>query len=180
MDPRLQKMLDHHEISQVVAEYCHGCDRVDEHHMASVYHPDSWDDHGHLKATGPDFAHAMSRQILRDTKVLTHQLGQTLVTVDGDIAGAETYFFAVSRDTREDGAEMCNQLGGRFVDEMERRDGSWKIKRRTVVRDWGISLKIDHDWTEHAGLIDGSRSNEDPSCAALRRPHSGHPMDEAA
>ena len=67
--------------------------------------------------------------------------------MEGDEAGAETYFFAVSRNKREDGAEMCNQLGGRFVDKLRREEGRWLIKHRVVVRDWGISLPIEADWT---------------------------------
>ena len=30
MDKRLQELLDHHEITQTLKEYCHGCDRGDE------------------------------------------------------------------------------------------------------------------------------------------------------
>jgi hypothetical protein len=44
MDQRLQAMLDHHEITQLLAEYVHGCDRCDTDAMASVYWDDSWDD----------------------------------------------------------------------------------------------------------------------------------------
>jgi hypothetical protein len=179
MDPRLQEMLDHYEITRVLAEYCHGCDRVDVEHMASIYWEDSWDDHGHLKATGPDFARQMSAQIVRDTDTLTHLLGQTLVNVEGDEAGAETYFIAVARAAREDGTQLCNQLGGRFVDRLERREGKWKVKHRIVVRDWGVTIPMASDWTEHAGLFDGQRSAADPSYAALGLQHRGGPSEQA-
>lgn len=179
MDPRLQEMLDHHEITRVLAEYCHGCDRGDVEHMGSVYWPDSWDDHGHLKTDGPDFARRMSAQIARDTQTLTHLLGQSLIKVDGDEAGAETYFIAVARAAREDGTQLCNQLGGRFVDKLERREGQWKIKHRIVVRDWGVTIPMESDWTEHAGLFDGLRSAADPSYVALGIPHRGGPSEES-
>jgi len=43
LDPRLQELLDHHEIRKHLAEYCHACDRGDEALMASCYTgPDSW------------------------------------------------------------------------------------------------------------------------------------------
>src|SRR3546814_8623504 len=54
---------------------------------------------------------------------------------------------------------MCNQLGGRFVDYLERVDGGWKIKKRIVVRDWSISMPVTADWTALAKLRDGLRSN---------------------
>jgi hypothetical protein len=171
MDPRLQEIIDHHEITQMLKEYCHGCDRCDEQRMGSVYHEDSFDDHGNFKASGPEFVRLITAEILATTSSLFHMLGQSLIKVDGEEAGAETYFFAVSRDAREDGVQMCNQLGGRFVDKLERRNGRWRIKHRVVVRDWGISLPIEADWTAKAGLTDGQRSGADPSFAALGRVH---------
>ena len=173
MEKRLQQLLDHHEIAQTLKEYCHGCDRGDEKRMASVYSQDSFDDHGVFKAPGKQFAKLMMERILTTTDSLFHMLGQSLINVDGDAAGAETYFFAVSRGKREDGAEMCNQLGGRFVDKLQREDGRWLIKHRVVVRDWAISLPIEADWTAHAGLQDGQRSGEDASFAALGLVHGG-------
>jgi len=41
------------------------------------------------------------------------------------------------------------------------------------LRDWSISMPIEHDWTAEAGLRDGERSNADPSFAALGIVHSG-------
>jgi SnoaL-like domain len=173
MDKRLQEVLDHYEITQTLKEYCHGCDRCDEGRMASVYLEDSFDDHGNIKAPGREFAKLMMAQILARTDTLFHMLGQSLINVNGDEAGAETYFFAVSRNTREDGAEMCNQLGGRFVDTLKREDGRWRIRHRVVVRDWAISMPIEGDWTATSGLMDGQRSGADPSFAALGLVHGG-------
>ena len=173
MDKRLQELLDHHEITQTLKEYCHGCDRGDEGRMASVYLEDSFDDHGSVKAPGREFARVMMERILTTTDSLYHLLGQSLIRVVGDEAGAETYFFAVSRSKREDGVEMCDQLGGRFVDKLKREDGRWLIKHRVVMRDWGISLRVDDDWTLKTGLRSGERSGDDPSFAALGIVHGG-------
>jgi hypothetical protein len=173
MDPRLQELLDHHEITRTLKEYCHGCDRCDETRMASVYLQDSWDEHGAFQAAGPEFARLMTARILDTTESLYHLLGQSLIHVKGDEAGAETYFFAVSRSTREDGTPMCNQLGGRFVDQLQREGERWRIKHRVVLRDWAISLPIEEDWTAQSGLREGERSNSDPSFAALGIVHSG-------
>jgi ketosteroid isomerase-like protein len=167
MDERLQEMLDHYEITKTLNEYCHACDRCDEAQMRSVYLEDSWDDHGAIQATGPEFARVMTAQVLATTNSLSHLLGQSMIRVSGDEAGAETYFLAVSRSTREDGVEMCNQLGGRYVDTFRRENGRWLIKHRCVVRDWSISMPVEHDWTTHAGLKEGQRSNADPSFTTL-------------
>lgn len=175
MDERLQEMLDHYEIRKTLSEYCSGCDRCDEARMRSVYLEDSWDDHGVFRAPGPEFVRVMAARLRTRTNSIFHLLGQSLISVMGDSAGAETYFFAVSRDFRDDGVEMCNQLGGRFVDKLRREDGRWLIKERCVVRDWAISLPIEHDWTSQAGLTDGARSNADPSFGVLGIVHGGVP-----
>jgi hypothetical protein len=173
MDPRLQEMLDHYEIRKTLSEYCHGCDRCDEARMASVYLEDSWDDHGIYRGPGLEYSRIMTAEVLSTTDTMYHLLGQSLIKVDGDQAGAETYFFAVAGTTREDGVAMCNQLGGRFVDKLEREDGRWLIKHRSVLRDWAISMPVEQDWTKTAGLKDGERSNADLAFAALGRSHSG-------
>jgi hypothetical protein len=173
MDARLQEMLDHYEITKTLKEYCHGCDRCDEPRMASVYAQDGWDDHGHRRAPGLEYARLMTAEVLETTDSMYHLLGQSQIQVTGDDAGAETYFLAVARTTREDGTQMCNQLGGRFIDRLVREDGRWRIKHRTVMHDWSISLPIEQDWTADAGLREGARSDDDPSFSALGLVHGG-------
>lgn len=172
MDARLQEMLDHYEITKTLAEYCHGCDRCDETHMRSVYLEDSMDEHGVTRAPGPQFAKLMTERILNTTNSLSHLLGQSLINVAGDEAGAETYFLAVARTTGDDGVEMCNQLGGRFIDTLHRENGRWLIKHRRAVRDWSISMPIERDWTVDEHLTEGQRTNADPSFAALGLGHN--------
>ena len=94
MDPRLQELLDHHEIRQLLATYCHGCDRADEVEMAGTYAADSWDDHGPRKMDGRTFSIATVEESLRTTNLVSHLLGQSLIKVHDDTAGAETYFVA--------------------------------------------------------------------------------------
>ncbi|RYE55547.1 MAG: nuclear transport factor 2 family protein [Rhizobiaceae bacterium] len=171
MDPRLQEMLDHYEISKTLNEYCHSCDRCDVDGVTSVYVEDSWDDHGAFQATGPDFARAIVPNILETSESMYHLLGQSMINVTGDEAGAETYFLAGARMPGDDGELVINQLGGRFVDRLERVDGAWKIKHRTVVRDWTIAIPLEKDWVLATHLKPGLRSNDDPSYAALGRVH---------
>lgn len=167
MDPQFQEMLDHYLIRKTLSEYCHGCDRCDEQVMRSIYLEDSWDDHGRYCASGPEFVRQMAAAVQTTTNTLSHLLGQSLINVEGNEAGAETYFFAVSTSTGDEGGEMCNQLGGRFVDRLQRENGRWLVKHRTVVRDWAISMPIQADWTAEAGLKEGSRCGDDPSRAVL-------------
>jgi len=62
---------------------------------------------------------------------------------------------------------MCNQLGGRYVDRLERRDGAWKLKHRLCVRDWSVSLEVTTDLFTNAQLAAGQRAAPDPGVALL-------------
>jgi len=171
MDAELQEMLDHFRIRKVLAEYCRGSDRCDEVLMRSIYAKESWDDHGIVQADGVEFSRVMCGMVAETTETLSHSLGQSLITVDGDEAGAETYFVAVARDTSPDGTPMCNQLGGRFVDRLVREDGEWKVKHRVAVRDWSVAIPLTHDWESSNTLTPGARSDADPSYAVLGTRH---------
>ena len=173
MDARLQELWDHHEIRQLLAEYCHGCDRVDEIHMASVYCAESWDDHGQAnRCDGREFARRMTADMAASGALCSHQLGQSLIRLHGDKAGAETYFVAT---VKYPGKDSLHQLGGRYIDTLERANGAWRIKKRTCVRDWSISHPIAADWLAEAGFVGPSPSQADPSYEALAMEHSGVP-----
>jgi hypothetical protein len=174
----MQEMLEHYRITKLVNEYCHGCDRGDELRMAGVYAKDSWDDHGLRKMPGQQYAHEVMQGRAQIRDMISHQLGQTLVKVDGDRAGAETYFVATLR--RDDVQPlMLDQLGGRYVDELVREDGTWKIKKRLTIRDWSITVPIEEDRIGQRQFIEGRADGEDPSFAVLGVVHSGKPKRPA-
>ena len=165
-DAKLQEMWDHHEIRQMLAIYCHGCDRTDTAMMASVYCEESWDDHGPNKSDGRQFAKEILEQARTSTRVVSHQLGQSLIRVTGDSAAAETYFVATLISDTSDG-DLMNQLGGRYVDKLEREDGAWKVKERLCVLDWATSGIVDPGRYADAGFIEGKRGADDVSWKTL-------------
>jgi hypothetical protein len=170
----LQDMIDHHEIRKMLSVYCHGCDRGDSPRMGSVYAQESWDDHGVYKGSGSGFAELSGQQAATGRK-LHHMLGQTLINVTGDAAGAETYFLATI--TRYDtGRELITLLGGRYVDALVREDGQWKVKDRVCVHDWSRTLDTMVDPFAGVDFVRGKISDEDPSYAALGLKHPGLPV----
>lgn len=172
LDARLRDMLDHHEIRQVLAEYCHACDRADAAMMAACYTGgDSFDDHGLIRAPGPDYARQMTAIMLDRSEAVWHVLGQSLIKVDGDSASAETFFLGYMRVRGQDGAPRLNQLAGRFVDRLERIEGNWKIKHRTCVRDTSITLRVEEDMQASYGLAAGTRDASDPGAALMHLAH---------
>ncbi len=175
MHPRLQELLDHHDIRQLLAHYCHGCDRMDEVEMAATYAADSWDDHGPRKMQGRQFAIDTVAEASQSTTVVSHQLGQSLIKLDGDRAGVETYFIATLMYPPKDGVDVLNQLGGRYVDELVRENGKWLIAKRICVREWSCSQPVAGDFLAKAGFVETQRGQDDVSYAALGMAHSGNP-----
>lgn len=168
----LEEMLDHYRISKLVAQYCHGCDRAQEQLIASAYAENGTDAHGLYQGTGKAFAETVIRERQSRGHTMSHQLGQTLIDLQGDRAGAETYFIAVIRSRRKNGSDWLDQLGGRYVDKLERLDGCWKIEARVVVRDWSISLPIRNDDLAGVGFAAGRSDLDDPGAAILRGLHA--------
>ena len=155
--------------------YCRGCDRSDLIEMSSVYCEVSWDDHGRNKCDGRTYAKISIEEGKQETTVVSHQLGQSVIKVDKHYAGAETYFIATVLYLDGNGVETLNQLGGRFVDTLEREDGQWRIKKRTVVREWSYTQPIESDWLANAGFVPARRGQRDVSYATLGLTHSGVP-----
>jgi SnoaL-like domain len=173
LDSRLQEMLDHHDIRKLLNIYCHGCDRGDGAMMHSVYAEDSWDDHGRYKGKGKDFTETVMRSFADGGTKCVHLLGQSLINVTGDRAGAETYFLAsiLNKDAQE--GERITLLAGRYVDVLERSSDGWKIKDRLVVRDWSRDLAAGADPLAHDNFSEAKLSGEDASYKALGFEHSG-------
>ncbi|RYH13587.1 MAG: nuclear transport factor 2 family protein [Alphaproteobacteria bacterium] len=171
----LQEMLEHYRITRLINEYCHGCDRLDGEHMASVYDQESRDDHGLKRMDGRGFAWASMEGRAQDNNLMSHHLNQTMIKVDGDTAGAETYFIAIVGYVDDDGERVVDQLGGRYVDELIRVDGQWRIKKRLTVRDWSVTVPVVKDRMAGMTFIQGQPNQSDPSYAVLGKRHSGKP-----
>ncbi len=175
--PRLQELLDHHDIRQLLATYCHGCDRADEVEMAGTYCADSMDDHGPRKMAGKPFSIATVAESIETTDLVSHLLGQSLIKVNGVRAGSETYFIATLLYPPKHAGDLqtIGQLGGRYVDTLVRQDGEWLIENRVCVREWSHSHPVTGDWLANAGFTGMQRDQSDPSYAALGLTHSGNP-----
>jgi hypothetical protein len=175
MNVTLQEMVAHHEIRKVLNAYCHACDRGDGPRMASVYGQASWDDHGIYRGPGPDFAKfIMDTLAAAEGKVsLSHLLGQSLIKVDGNRAGAETSFLSTTSQRDEKGEEAVTLHGGRYVDTLRREGGEWKIEKRICTRDWSITLDVKKNDLEHYNYVRGELSGQDPSYAVLGLTHPG-------
>jgi hypothetical protein len=132
---RLQRLLDRQAIVDVLLYYCRGVDRGHRAALERVYWPDAFDDHVHVKLSGPDYV----EHVLQATAEMrtAHHLGNILVEFDDDTrARCESYFLGLHEMAGGDGAPIFLELSGRYLDRFEKRGEKWRIRERTLVYDF--------------------------------------------
>lgn len=116
--------------------------------MRSTYHPDGYDDHGTYKGGIDGFIASLEKRHATVEQSM-HVLANCLIEFAGaDRALVETYFSTYQRLSPEAGDARRAYLRGapirgneavegtvfgRYVDIFERRDGAWRVAKRTVV-----------------------------------------------
>ncbi|MDV7355322.1 nuclear transport factor 2 family protein [Rhodococcus oxybenzonivorans] len=136
MNEELKNLLDKQAITEVIHRYCRGVDRCDVELLESVYHPDSYDDHGYWKGNGREFAAFVAGRLTEANSATTHSVTNTLIDIlDHETAHAESQVM-VTLIRRGDGPPIVDLMGARYLDVFTRRHDVWRIAERTVVLDW--------------------------------------------
>jgi hypothetical protein len=140
---QFKDLVDKQNIHEVLMRCCRGVDRVDRDLIASSYHPDGRCEFGSLLLEGGDaIADAISKASA-GCLLTYHMIGSELVEVHGNVAASESHFLGSSVVAGEvEGSRQLRIRAGRYLDRLEKRDGSWKIKERTVVEDWNKGFDI--------------------------------------
>lgn len=165
-------LLDEREIRNCVMRYCHGTDRHDWTTMAECYLSDATDDHGSFQGTVAELAKYLEEKASsRGAK--QHYVANQLIEIDGDDAVSEAYYlcyieFVDDIEYGGDGARAV-VIGGRYVDELRRESGTWRIAKRTAVVDWSRDLGAPAPWDAPAakGFARGRRDGTDPAQLAF-------------
>jgi hypothetical protein len=137
------RLLDRVAIDAVLTRYARGVDRIDIPLIKSAFWPGAIDEHGTFNGPADKFADYLN-QSLRAFEVSSHVLSNLHVEFDGDKANVESYFTATHVMTPLAGGVRF-VLAGRYLDQMEKRGGEWRIMHRRLVRDWAdIPEGADH------------------------------------
>ncbi len=153
----LEALEDRLALQQLAWAYCHAIDRRDFILLRSLYHDDAIDDHGSLFCGSPDEYVAWLPSMLANWSATAHLIHNMLFLIDGEQAEGELCATAYHRAV--DGTREF--IGhGRYLDEYRRRDGVWRIFRRTLVVDWEEERRAGP--APAAGLPYGRASDGDP------------------
>ena len=143
---RMEAWLDRLDIIDCITRLARGEDRRNEKLIRSSFSPNAIIDMGVFRGT---FDQYLEWVVPGDPAlpVTLHTLGQSFIQLDGETALAETPVNSYHRvNTGEE--ERDTAIGGRYLDKLEKRDGSWCIVERTLLYDWYMDYGIAADWSQ--------------------------------
>jgi hypothetical protein len=159
------------EIEQILTRYCVAVDRCDLEMLKSVFWPDATTDYG----MGLFNAHIMAEGLipsLMDMEMTHHSVSNFLIHFDQDVLAAKVQTYCTAFHLIEaDGQRLEMEVGGRYLDQLEKRDGSWRIASRLYVMDWNRNGPSTAQWNDglYRQLANrGTRAPEDPYYAFIK------------
>jgi hypothetical protein len=156
-------LLDRQAITDKLNRYCRAVDRLDAPLGHTVFHEDGYADYGSLyRGDGRGVIDLICKSHLQ-TLNHTHQICNSIISLDGDTAGSETYFHSATRLMME-GKLTQIRVYGRYIDAWSRRGGEWGIDRRLVVFDFDEVREI----ARTMRCDEGARDASDPSYEVLK------------
>jgi hypothetical protein len=162
----LRALLDERAIERVLLRYARGIDRCDEAMIASVYHEDSYDEHGTFHGSGREFAGWVVGVLQKAFAATSHCISNATIELAGDEARVESYVVAHHRTRAGEAGPKLVVVGGRYLDRFARRNGEWRIARRIVVVDWSRISPIEEEFPTE-GFTLGRRAPADASYREL-------------
>lgn len=160
LEAEVRDLAARRDIVACIGRYMRGQDRLLPDVHRSAFHDDAWVDCGIMSGTADEFV-TFAQDFLGTMKASLHIIGQTLISVDGDAATGEIYFFAFHRIV-EEGEERDLLMSGRYIDDYACRNGDWRILRRRELIDWVRKDSATDQFLESMpGVIFGGRRGED-------------------
>lgn len=135
----LRAVVDEREVRRALARFCTTVDEYDMTALADVFTADAAVDYGPGRGGPRQGRDAVVERIAGGQAAFRrthHQLGQSLIDVDGDIAHAVTYVTA----WHEDWDGRPSEVRLRYVDELRREDGRWRISRRRALASGAVGF----------------------------------------
>jgi hypothetical protein len=188
---RLIVSADRAEIENLLGIYCRAIDRLDLELLKTVYHADAIDDHGAICANAHEFANQIIATLGQICTYSMHTVTHAVIDIRGDKAISEAYylgyhlidgntdaignFFGPAYQEAQRKAGKLNQphayiCGGRYLDELHKRDGVWRIFRRKITNEFSIcqAEETAAEGMPAAFSVPSRRDRDDPLYALLR------------
>lgn len=163
----VRHLHDRQQILDVIVRESRGRDRHDAALTASCYWPDGADEHGPVPFPALDYPEIANKGHAGAFAMNQHNLANHTCEIAGDTAYCETYVMGTLLSL--DGL-TCTMAAGRYMDQLEKREGEWRILwRRSTVE---AALQGDASWLQTPpvkGFLKGTRDHDDLS---YQRPYA--------
>ncbi|MCY1334253.1 SnoaL-like domain protein [compost metagenome] len=150
---RLQAQIDllqaKQDLHELVAAYCTGVDRRDRTLLEPLWWPEASMDFGLFNGPAAQFCELITAANPA-LEITYHFTSNELFEIDGDRATGRAYVIGMSA-LLNGGEASQHMVGGRYLDNYERRDGVWKFTRRVFVLDWNTNAASSAIWHEGIG-----------------------------
>lgn len=143
----LEELADREAIRECLYRYSRGVDRLDADMVRSAYWPDCIDNHMSFTGNAEEFI-GWAFPTMGSMDQSQHFIANILMTIRGDTADAESYFYGFHRINTPDGAKNDVIGAGRYIDTFEKRGEEWRIIKRKVVTDWFRHYPDSADWSQ--------------------------------
>jgi SnoaL-like domain len=161
---------DREAIRHCLYRFCRGVDRVDETLIRGAFWPNATAEYGNFDATSADDFISKSLAVLRTLEMASHDLGNILIDIRGDVACVESYVRAIQRIPKPTAGTYDYVSASRYLDQMERRHDEWRIKHRTIVRDWFREFPDSFHWEEGTFPKAAGYGKQRPLTVGQRKP----------
>jgi hypothetical protein len=135
MEQQLQVLLDRKACEDVLMRYGRTLDWLDESGQESCFWPDAEVDYGFFQGSGKDWV-PIVMGVEASSPRRWHVSTGVMVQVKGSKAKSECYGLTVAASENEEGDLVDTMFGGRYLDELEKRVGQWRISKRRYIADW--------------------------------------------
>lgn len=161
-EEQIRELFDEREIRSLIYRYCRAIDRRQYDDLRRCYHPEATDHHGDFYGTVEEFV-AYVTAGLDLYEATMHFVGNLEIEVDGDRARSEAYCLALAHlaASDDDHPERDNLVAVRYVDDLERRNGEWRILRRVCAYEWTRTDPLPLGWRLPESFVRGRRDASD-------------------
>jgi len=134
MSEKMQRMMDEHEIDQVVTAWGFARDHGDWDVLQNCFHDDATIHISWYSGPAGEFIERSKKMVaeIRMGEHGKHQIGRAKIQVNGSRAISECNVELMRRVMGEE-FDFDTLTWGRFIDHFEKRDDIWRIKKRTMV-----------------------------------------------
>jgi ketosteroid isomerase-like protein len=138
-DQEIDRALSRQALHDLCMAYARGVDRADTELLASIFHDDATVVSGVVNGSGAKFAAEITAFVKANLERCFHSVANEWFDIRGDRAVGESYAIATMTAGGNDVL-----TGGRYLDEFERRNDTWKFSNRTFVCDWTMTQPTSH------------------------------------